>query len=93
MSDRQVTKEQYTAFLCDLEEISRKHGIVIGGCGCCGSPFMNAMGRKTEGQCCYASFMNGSDIKWMTKTEAEDLEIRNQSSGLADPVMLRSDRR
>ena len=28
------------AFLAELTELSRRHGIVIGGCGCCGSPFL-----------------------------------------------------
>lgn len=27
-------------FLSDLTELSRKHGIAIGGCGCCGSPWL-----------------------------------------------------
>jgi len=30
--------EKEKAFLMDLEDISRKHGIIIEGCGCCGSP-------------------------------------------------------
>jgi hypothetical protein len=28
------------AFLRDLAELTRKHGIAIGGCGCCDSPFL-----------------------------------------------------
>ena len=28
------------AFLAELTELTRKHRIVIGGCGCCGSPFV-----------------------------------------------------
>ena len=27
-------------FLEDLNEISRKHGVYIGGCGCCMSPYL-----------------------------------------------------
>ena len=26
--------------MADLTELSRKHGITIGGCGCCGSPWL-----------------------------------------------------
>lgn len=32
------TPEQITAFLDDLTEVTKKHGIKIHGCGCCGSP-------------------------------------------------------
>jgi len=28
------------AFLADLTQVSRKHGIAILGCGCCGSPYL-----------------------------------------------------
>lgn len=35
-----MTNEQKAAFLRDLTEITRKHGIAIDGCGCCGSPYL-----------------------------------------------------
>jgi hypothetical protein len=28
------------AFLRDLHELTQMHGIAIGGCGCCGSPYL-----------------------------------------------------
>ena len=36
------------AFLRDLTEVSRKHGIIIGGCGCHGSPFLGYMNDEQE---------------------------------------------
>lgn len=33
--------EKQQAFLRELTELSRKHGIIITGCGCCGSPGMD----------------------------------------------------
>jgi hypothetical protein len=31
------------AFLVGLEKLSRETGVVVCGCGCCGSPFLNAL--------------------------------------------------
>lgn len=39
--DTKEKHERYEAFLADLGAISSKHGVVISGCGCCGSPFLN----------------------------------------------------
>jgi hypothetical protein len=36
MMDEEKTKK----FLAELSSLSRKYGIEIAGCGCCGSPFL-----------------------------------------------------
>lgn len=33
-------KPEHKAFLDDLAAVCEKHGMVIGGCGCCGSPWV-----------------------------------------------------
>ncbi len=40
------SKANALAFLEDLEKITRKHKIAIGGCGCCGSPFLEGISGK-----------------------------------------------
>lgn len=40
MSDIENNKEK---FLTELTELSKKHGIVIHGCGCCGSPWLDEL--------------------------------------------------
>jgi Fe-S oxidoreductase len=30
-------------FIRELETLTRKYGITIGGCGCCGSPFLDTL--------------------------------------------------
>lgn len=37
------------AFLRDLHQLSIRHGIVIWGCGCCGSPSLIPLEGPTEG--------------------------------------------
>lgn len=34
------TKENLNKFLEELSELSNKYGLIIGGCGCCGSPWV-----------------------------------------------------
>ncbi len=34
------TPEQIEAFIKDLTALTIKHGISIGGCSCCGSPYL-----------------------------------------------------
>ena len=33
-------KQELKDFLRDLTKLSKRTGITIGGCGCCGSPFL-----------------------------------------------------
>lgn len=37
------------AFLKDLTKLSTKHNLVIGGCGCCGSPWIELMDGNSTG--------------------------------------------
>ena len=63
-----AAQERLDAFLNELTELTRKHGLVIGGCGCCGSPFIEyseirsgsyytAKLKDSNGEC-------ASDIQW-----------------------------
>ena len=35
-----MDKEKLNEFLEELSKLSSKYGLVIGGCGCCGSPWV-----------------------------------------------------
>jgi hypothetical protein len=38
-----MTPERVVSFLKDLDELTRKHQIIIQGCGCCGSPYLSSL--------------------------------------------------
>jgi hypothetical protein len=38
--ERDVTRDQAAAFIADLEELTRKHGIEVAACSCCNSPWL-----------------------------------------------------
>lgn len=44
-----VNERAVKAFLKDLTKLSLKHGITIGGCGCCGSPWLMGHEKKLDG--------------------------------------------
>lgn len=44
-----MANEKLEAFLDELSELSRKHRIAIGGCGCCGSPWITPDGVRYHG--------------------------------------------
>ena len=51
------------AFLLELTALSRKHNIVIGGCGCCGSPWID----KEDCSNPAAGYGSGNcDVEWLS---------------------------
>lgn len=63
-----MNKDDANSFLFELAELTRKYGIVIGGCGCCGSPFLTngELGEKHSYR--YDYYKDGDDyinyIRW-----------------------------
>lgn len=45
----EITPGAMEAFLKELTELSAKYRLTIGGCGCCSSPWVEAMLPKEEG--------------------------------------------
>ena len=51
-----VNKEKMNMFLEELSELSNKYGLAIGGCGCCGSPWIDEI--DAYGSVSYLTFKN-----------------------------------
>lgn len=58
-----TTEENTKAFLAGLSELSRKYGVGIGGCGCCGSPFITSQDKDCPGGY-EESDLNDGQICW-----------------------------
>lgn len=41
-----LTQDQVDQFLKELTELTIKHKVQIGGCGCCGSPYLGSPERR-----------------------------------------------
>jgi hypothetical protein len=58
--------ENEKAFLIELTALSKKHGIAVDGCGCCGSPFLNTIDSAPDeaGYAINPGELN--DLRWST---------------------------
>jgi len=57
-------EERQKQFLIELRELTIKHGIAVGGCGCCGSPYL--MDADVSDQWAGYTHDNGEEIEWIT---------------------------
>lgn len=65
-----MTHEE-TAFLIALTELSRKHGIVVTGCGCCGSPSLRKLEPSQMVPDAGYGANDGSDVQWLAPGDYE----------------------
>jgi len=48
-----IKKNKYDYFLNELTRLSQETGLIIGGCGCCNSPFISEIDKKKLQNCHY----------------------------------------
>lgn len=56
-----ISKEQQTAFLEGLRELSLRTRITVEGCGCCGSPYLYEMSNEVT-DCHYTVDEDSSNL-------------------------------
>jgi hypothetical protein len=68
-----MNKKKVDKFLADLAKVTRKHGIKIGGCGCCGSPFLMDLG-DAETDFVYKTDIETrkNELRWADPNEPEE---------------------
>ena len=45
-----IDREKIEDFLKDLTKLTRRTGVIIGGCGCCGSPYLTVEKPVNDGE-------------------------------------------
>ena len=69
-------EERMNAFLSDLRALTIKHGVAIAGCGCCGSPFLEAGVDVSDSRAGYVH-EHGSDVMWVAPSNAYHFDKRS----------------
>jgi Fe-S oxidoreductase len=64
MKDPQTYEDREAEFVKALNKLTKKYGVAIGGCGCCGSPYLHETNAK-EGEYLLSG---GDDLRWVEKT-------------------------
>lgn len=68
-----MNEQKVLEFLGELTELSKKYGIYIGGCGCCGSPFGYIGSRATWGSEVFY------DLKFDNKNQKYEVDLADLS--------------
>lgn len=69
------------AFLLELRELTRKHGVAIGGCGCCGSPWLDEDVDVSDERAGYSE--DSGELRWIAPGDNADGE--KHSAGIVRP--------
>lgn len=60
-----VDEQKERAFLIGLEKLTRETGVIIGGCGCCSSPFLMELEEEDSDPQSGYGFGYDGEVCWM----------------------------
>ena len=63
------SEERKRTFILGLEKLTRENGIIIGGCGCCGSPYLS---NAEEGKLTEEAGYKSDEIMWVSPSDDYD---------------------
>lgn len=64
MDDKQTREHK---FMLELTALTRKHGVSIGGCGCCGSPWLDTEADISDERSGYS--MSSGEVRWIAPSD------------------------
>ena len=50
LAQEQIDIEKKREFIRELTKLTRRTGVIIGGCGCCGSPYLTVEKPVNDGE-------------------------------------------
>lgn len=59
-----MTEEEAQQFLIDLQVISDRHGIIVNGCGCCGSPWLAREAERSGVYTLSTKFLEDEQVRY-----------------------------
>ena len=67
-------EDRKVEFLIGLAKLSRETGIAIGGCGCCGSPSIDALKPEELDERAGYGYGYAGEVSWISPSDSYDWE-------------------
>lgn len=74
-----MERDRERVFLVGLERLTRETGVAIGGCGCCGSPFLIDDADVSDERSGYSNNGYAGEVTWVTPSDEYAWENYSES--------------
>lgn len=76
--------ERKVQFLLGLAKLTRETGIAVSGCGCCGSPSLDAFDLSAEDARAGYGYGYAGEVRWISPNDKYDWEKYRESIAKGD---------